>query len=398
MSFSHFSMEFHNPNPNRSIPKLARYFGGLQQNFSTAGVPQPPFTLPHTSACISLRSSMSPRVVEVEGDMEGSFATASNDRISGPHDASPYNIGSSMEVTGSIMNGHVGGSSGVFGESGPRRFSEFERPVNTLRATVRNPLGNGSPYDPQSYRHPPSSIRFLLNADQQSDAPQEQAEGQDNFQSTSYSPSRTPPSTPGTSEFSGSTFRSDSLVSQATERYNIVVDVYYICVDASSKYIRSLRATSRHRRSRNHRHSPYRNHSSRESSSTSQSSIEDPNLMDNISVISNNLWREARRDIMARHRVEAEAVQDMCRLYAWGEMVVQARDSRGLYENDNESEGGSVVAVVGDTLRAAEAAKSFCLWMGDDAASRECVIALVRLRRLEGEQRGSVRGSFDGFQ
>lgn len=385
MSFSHFSMGFYNTNSNnRSTPNLARYFEGLHQIFSTPGVPQPGFPLPHTSSYISLQGSMSPRITEAEGNMEEVSTTASDDRLSAP---SLYDDGSSREIPNCTMNG----SRGVSG---------FQSSVNSVRSNVMNPLGNASGYEPPPlpvHHHPPSSIRWLLNADQQSDAPQDPAEGQDDFQGPNYSPSRTPPSTPGTSEFSSSTFRSDSQHSQATERYHIVVDVYYICLDASSNYIRSLRATSQHRRNRNHRYSPYGNHSPRESSPTDQFLIRDPTLIGNISVISNHLWRRARHSIMAPHRAEADVLQVMCRLYAWGEIIIQAMESRKVCENDDEREAGSAATEVEGTIEAAEAAKDFCSWMGDDAASRGCDEALMRLRELEGEGRESGPGSLDGF-
>lgn len=185
-----------------------------------------------------------------------------------------------------------------------------------------------------------------------------------------------------------STITGTGILSITEERFHLLNNLYYICVDASAMYIRSLRPVFARCRFRDHmrskchhhrRYHPYRSRSPRVRSPdfgpgasrrrkppfengagsgrfskhgevdmdrrTSVTYNDDhryhyhhhqhstsPSLMDNISTISTHLWRTARADPLAPRRAEADAVTDMRDLYRWGEII-----ARGIHIHDESS-------------------------------------------------------------
>jgi hypothetical protein len=264
-----------------------------------------------------------------------------------------------------------------------------------------NPPPNEPPHDTisQINRHTRMEIPNMLNPETPSNY------GQDSQQGTSHNPLLI--STPsvssmlstryGSPTISSTTIRGDS--SWVTERRNtLVTDIHSACLEASNRYIRLLRHSAHNhhhgmRQGRNARYHPYSPPSYRARSPFSR---RDQNttartLMENISRISTHLWREARRDIMARHRAEADTVRRMRNLYAWGEVVVRSVADGWDYENEDDGRS-TMTGVPEDGIgRICEAARRFCLGLRDQGAWDECDRHARALGNLRSQERGRGR-------
>ncbi|CCD45601.1 hypothetical protein BofuT4_P046190.1 [Botrytis cinerea T4] len=158
-------------------------------------------------------------------------------------------------------------------------------------------------------------------------------------------------------------------VSIPEQRYFLLNTLYQICLDATTTYIRALPYSSHigvgyeRTRSCSHRYHPYRGRGRERSYNDDHSKT----LMDNIEVISTFLWRKARRDQMAPHRAESDAVMDMNNLYRWGENLIDGMEERAGTE-------GARTAVL-------NAALAMCEWLRISEACTLC-------REVEGELRG----------
>ncbi|ESZ99297.1 hypothetical protein SBOR_0338 [Sclerotinia borealis F-4128] len=168
------------------------------------------------------------------------------------------------------------------------------------------------------------------------------------------------------------------------QRYFLLSTLYQICIDATTTYIRSLPRSShanlRPGRGRlySNRYHPYRGKARERSYNDDHSKT----LMDNIEVISTFLWRKARRDEMAPHRAESDAVMDMNNLYKWGENLVGGKEERA---RDEEAR----TAVL-------HAAMAMCDWLRVSEASNLCREVGGELRDLTNLESGRVRDDNDG--
>ncbi|TEY86501.1 hypothetical protein BOTCAL_0007g00280 [Botryotinia calthae] len=153
------------------------------------------------------------------------------------------------------------------------------------------------------------------------------------------------------------------------QRYFLLNTLYQICLDATTTYIRALPNSSHigvgyeRTRSYSHRYHPYRGRGRERSYNDDHSKT----LMDNIEVISTFLWRKARRDQMAPHRAESDAVMDMNNLYRWGENLVDGMQER--------------VGTEGARTAVLNAALAMCEWLRIAEACTLC-------KEIEGELRG----------
>ncbi|KAI9650171.1 hypothetical protein NHQ30_000184 [Ciborinia camelliae] len=149
-------------------------------------------------------------------------------------------------------------------------------------------------------------------------------------------------------------------VSISEQRYSLLNSLYRTCLDATTTYIRALpqsslaglRSGSHH--SHSTRYHPYPGRAWERSYNDDHSKT----LMDNIEAISTFLWRKARRDEMAPHRAESDAVIDMNNLYRWGESLVNGMEERAGDERART-----------EVLHAAIA---MCGWLGDPDACTLC--------------------------
>lgn len=166
------------------------------------------------------------------------------------------------------------------------------------------------------------------------------------------------------------------------QRFFLLNTLYQICLDATTTYIRAFLQSSRTElrrgrlRSYSNRYHPYRGKAWERPYNDDQSK----SLMDNIETISTFMWRKARRDEMAPHRAESDAVTDMNNLYKWGENLVG-----GMEERAGEEEARTEVL---------HAAMAMCRWLGASDAStlcREIEKELRELRILESERLESER-------
>ncbi|KAA8576577.1 hypothetical protein MFRU_014g02350 [Monilinia fructicola] len=134
------------------------------------------------------------------------------------------------------------------------------------------------------------------------------------------------------SDVSGSTIV--GTVSIPEQRYFLLNTLYQICLDATTTYIRALPQSSHSglrwepHHSYSNRYHPYRGKARKRLYNDDQSKT----LMDNIEVISTFLWKKARRDEMAPHRAESDAVMDMHNLYKWGANLVGGMEERARDE------------------------------------------------------------------
>lgn len=151
------------------------------------------------------------------------------------------------------------------------------------------------------------------------------------------------------------------------QQYESLSKVYHICLDASTSYIRML-----HRRPRSHsrRYSPY----AAPKTSRLYNESGSKSLMDNIATISSWLWRKARRDGMAPHRAEGEAIQDMSGLYACGEAVARGLEKIAGDEMEDEEKW------LGE--KAAEMGMELCERLGDANAWALCESIGTNLQAL----------------
>ncbi|KAF7877492.1 hypothetical protein EAF04_001169 [Stromatinia cepivora] len=170
-------------------------------------------------------------------------------------------------------------------------------------------------------------------------------------------------------------------ISIPEQRYFLLNTLYQICLDATTTYIRALpnpsRTGLRYERSRSYsnRYHPYRGKGRERSYNDDRSKT----LMDNIEVISTFLWRKARRDEMAPHRAESDAVMDMTNLYKWGENLVD-----GMEERAGNEEARTAVS---------HAAMALCGWLRVSEACTLCKEVEEELRdltNLETERAGEV--------
>ncbi|RAL62517.1 hypothetical protein DID88_005082 [Monilinia fructigena] len=90
--------------------------------------------------------------------------------------------------------------------------------------------------------------------------------------------------------------------------------------------------------------------------------------MDNIEVISTFLWRKARRDEMAPHKAESDAVIDMNNLYKWGGNLIGGMEERA---RDEEARTASL-----------NASMAICGWLKVSEASTLCKEVEEELRDL----------------
>lgn len=145
-------------------------------------------------------------------------------------------------------------------------------------------------------------------------------------------------------------------VSIPEQRYFLLNTLYQICLDATTTYIRALPASSRpglryeRRREYSNRYHPYRGGERERPYNEDHSKT----LMDNIEIISTYLWRRARRDEMAPHRAESDAVVDMNNLYKWGEKLIDGMEERSRDEAARTSVLHAAMAMCG-WLRVSEA-------------------------------------------
>jgi len=121
--------------------------------------------------------------------------------------------------------------------------------------------------------------------------------------------------------------------------------------------------------------------------------------MDHISEICTHMWRRARRDALAPHREEAEAVRAMRDLYVWGEIITRGCQSDDFDDTimDYGSAMGSMSSSVGNDvwLTVEEAATNLCEWFANDEALAICRGIANDLRELKGKENGDE--SSDGF-
>ncbi|CAD6448237.1 35312e2f-e8c5-47d6-9ced-769f335de3aa [Sclerotinia trifoliorum] len=174
-------------------------------------------------------------------------------------------------------------------------------------------------------------------------------------------------------------------ISMPEQRYFLLNTLYQICLDATTTYIQALPNHSRtglqyeRRRSYSNRYHPYRGRGQERLYNDDGSKT----LMDNIEVISTFLWRKARRDEMAPHRAESDAVMDMKNLYKWGEDLVD-----GLEERAGNEEARTAVS---------HAAMSLCGWLRVSEACTLCTEVEEELRDLTYLERERAREAGDGF-
>ena len=201
----------------------------------------------------------------------------------------------------------------------------------------------------------------------------------------------------GSPSISSTTLNGDSAwISE--KRHGLIIEIHDACLEASNRFIRlnTHYAHDQHHGMRSRRYRPYGlgNQDLFTSSRASQHTTA-RTLMDNISRISTHIWREARRDIMARHRAEADAVRRMRDLYAWGEIVVRSVEYGWDYESEDDG-GSTVTGVPEDGIdRICEAARWFCLGLSDQEAWNECdglARALEHLQMQEGKGEGEGEG------
>ncbi|KAJ8070191.1 hypothetical protein OCU04_000580 [Sclerotinia nivalis] len=174
-------------------------------------------------------------------------------------------------------------------------------------------------------------------------------------------------------------------ISIPEQRYFLLNTLYQICLDATTTYIRALPNPSRtglryeRRRSYSNRYHPYRGRGRERLYNDDRSKT----LMDNIGVISTFLWRKARRDEMAPHRAESDAVMDMNNLYKWGENLVDGMEERAGNEEARTAVSHAAMALCG-WLRVTEAC-TLCKEVGEE---------LRDLTSLETERAGEVDDEF----
>ncbi|KUJ22376.1 uncharacterized protein LY89DRAFT_575666 [Mollisia scopiformis] len=171
----------------------------------------------------------------------------------------------------------------------------------------------------------------------------------------------------------------------AEERCYLLSTLYQTCQSAAANYVRTAPVTPRARAIP--RYHPYATRSSRVSSAAAKKEgKKTATLMDSISRICTQIWRKARRDLVAPHREEADAVREMRDLYKWSEVVARCMESDGL--DDGEGEVGSEVSGTEDDglgfpgMSAAKAAKRICQWLGDEEAWDTCDTVMGELRDL----------------
>ncbi|APA06857.1 hypothetical protein sscle_02g016270 [Sclerotinia sclerotiorum 1980 UF-70] len=174
-------------------------------------------------------------------------------------------------------------------------------------------------------------------------------------------------------------------ISIPEQRYFLLNTLYQICLDATTTYIRALPDPSRtglryeRRRSYSNRYHPYRGKGRERAYNDDRSKT----LMDNIEVISTYLWRKARRDEMAPHRAESDAVMGMKNLYKWGEYLVD-----GLEERARNEEARTTVS---------HAAMALCGWLRVTEACTLCTEAEEELRDLTNLERERAGEAGDEF-
>ncbi|TAQ90464.1 hypothetical protein B7494_g1186 [Chlorociboria aeruginascens] len=116
-------------------------------------------------------------------------------------------------------------------------------------------------------------------------------------------------------------------------RYFLITTLYQTCLEASTSYIRLLPTRNPFRPHRQFQ-PPSHPYSAHRPLTRGKPHV--ATLMDNISVISTNLWRKARGHLLAPHREEAEAVRNMNRLYMWGEVLVRSVEEHRAGWEDSE--------------------------------------------------------------
>lgn len=390
--------DFHQTPHGRQTPNYVNYrggFGGVRHGFNSPNIFPPVSThLPLSYAHSQPHRVASPRMIEIQDDEQRVFTEAPTYYASTPHEVDMDDNYSTAETIDCPMIDQSADSTSRK-TSGPR--AGLYGPQQPL-ITLMNPQANEPLHNTQSegitYR-PPPTIHSLLNPVPKCQSPHGSLDRQSQYQGGGSGRSRTPPSTPRTSQFSDTSFSTISQFSLATKRYHLIVDLYNICLQASSTYIDAIKPHNRRHQRRTPRFTPYRNRLPR----TRATGNKDPTLMDNISTIATHLWRKARRNIMAPHRAEADAVRRMRDLYAWGEVIVNAMESGIIHDDDEESDGSSMITGLNlEGIRVAHAAKAFCRWLRDMAACGECKNVLNRLRELdeeEEERSSSIGDSLD---
>ncbi|KAB8302693.1 hypothetical protein EYC80_006055 [Monilinia laxa] len=167
------------------------------------------------------------------------------------------------------------------------------------------------------------------------------------------------------------------------QRYFLLNTLYQICLDATTTYIRAFPQSSHSglrwepRHSYSNRYHPYRGKARERSYNDDQSKT----LMDNIEVISTFLWRNARRDEMAPHKAESDAVIDMNNLYKWGGNLVGGMEERA---RDEEARTAGL-----------HAAMAMCGWLKISEASTLCKEVEEELRDLTNLESQRMRDEDD---
>ncbi|KAE8440802.1 hypothetical protein EG329_006558 [Mollisiaceae sp. DMI_Dod_QoI] len=215
---------------------------------------------------------------------------------------------------------------------------------------------------------------------------------------------------------SSSTIRPSFNITE--ERCFLLSTLYNTCLEAAASYALISIPSSRRRHCgtgtravpRYHPYSPRPNSSYCTQSSTAfgarKETKKSKTLMDSISTICTRLWRKARRDGMAPHRAEADAVRDMRDLYAWSEVVAKCMESDGLEDgesglesDDHGLENGRASETLEGTgfpgMRVAKAAKCICQWLGDEDAWDTCDTVMGELRDLAEDGRGGGGSEFE---
>jgi hypothetical protein len=387
-------------------------FTGFHNGFNNPGLNRPTYTHPplfRVSSFILPHYSMSPRMVDVDEDMEEQTRPNSRHQESGACEVDMNDIESSVESSNCPMVDRSAFSDSrkrsTVGDSGnlyDSRRAGLGEPSMASGFPLNEP-GPGARHETVAHR-PLPSVHDLLNQPSPFHAAQDPAGGQ----SFHHRPD-TPPSSPIPSQFSSISFNTICSISNILEQRRLLVtELYHACLDASRRYILTLLPSPRYRQYRMRqaqscRHRPYppsqaRPRSPHHAQNTSSNNRE-PTLMDNISTISTRIWREARSNIMAPHRAEADTVRAMRNLYAWGEIVVRGMESGGEYENEDDGRSAVTGLQEDGAVRVAEAAKSLCGWLSDSEAWGVCERALRKLRELDGnmKERSSFDWSSDGI-
>jgi hypothetical protein len=162
------------PNFNRcssaNYVNFGRGFGGVRHGFNSPNTRQSTFTpaLPRMSSYYRHRRSISPRMAEIEDDMEQNSPTSSRYHTSNSREVDMSDIDSSVETINCPMvdQSANGGTRRTFTREDSARSFGFQGTAADLFATVMNPLGNYPLQYTQSKRvpyRPRSSIHTLLN-------------------------------------------------------------------------------------------------------------------------------------------------------------------------------------------------------------------------------------------